>query len=471
MVDQNSTFGGFLTDVGEAKQANANALSTPWKLTHMLLGDANGSDPVPDAKQTSLINQVYRAPVNQLSVDPDNPGILIAELVLPPNVGGWWIRELGLEDADGDFVAVANCAPSYKPLLAQGSGRNQVVRMHLILSNTANVQLKVDPSVVLATRQYVDKAIEAHAKSRNHPDADTKNKGFMRYATLTESRKGKEAKAAQTPAGGMAQIDDHRQEESAHNAGQITLASTLEKFGDAGTVQAVLALLGDAAKSGVGHGSGLDADTLDGMQATDFAGSDAFQNVVVFRVGISKFRVPDVLKKGLRKALITLSSGGGGGGSSSSLSNRGAGGGGSATGFALLDLTGVDEVLVTVGKGGAMAPNSNASGGNGSTSSFGEFCSVEPGRGGDSGSGGGGGAGGNGGTGCYFYAGGGNGGDSNGADGSGGSAEGGTSMLGGPGRSGVGMGVPPTGYGAGAGGGRADNGSYAGADGIIIARF
>ncbi|MCE8015916.1 phage tail protein [Halomonas sp. MCCC 1A17488] len=165
MIDQNSTFGGFLTDIGEAKQANANALGQPWKLTHMLLGDANGTDPVPQPGQTQLINQVYRAAINQLFVDPANPAILIAELVLPPNVGGWWIRELGLEDEDGDFVAVANCPPSYKPLLTQGSGRNQVVRMHLIVSNTANVQLKIDPSVVLATRKYVDDgdaAVKAH---------------------------------------------------------------------------------------------------------------------------------------------------------------------------------------------------------------------------------------------------------------------------------------------------------------------
>lgn len=156
MIDENSTFGGFLTTIGEAKQANANALKTPWKLTHLLLGDADGEDPTPAPDQTQLVNQVYRAAINQLSIDPDNPGILIAEVVLPPTIGGWWIRELGIEDEDGDFVAVANCPPSYKPLLAQGSGRNQVVRMHLILSNTANVELKVDPSVVLATRKYVD---------------------------------------------------------------------------------------------------------------------------------------------------------------------------------------------------------------------------------------------------------------------------------------------------------------------------
>ncbi len=190
MVDENSTFGGFLTDIGEAKQSNANALKTPWSLTHMLLGDANGSDPVPDPEQTGLIHQVYRAAINQLSIDPDNPAILIAELVLPPNVGGWWIRELGLEDEDGDFVAVANCAPSYKPLLAQGSGRNQVVRMHLILSNTANVELKVDPAVVLATREYVDDEIAEHAQSRNHPAATTTALGFVEKATTTEAKEG-----------------------------------------------------------------------------------------------------------------------------------------------------------------------------------------------------------------------------------------------------------------------------------------
>ncbi|MDF9433020.1 phage tail protein [Chromohalobacter israelensis] len=206
MVDENSTFGGFLTDIGEAKQSNANALKIPWKLTHMLLGDANGIDPVPDPAQTGLINKRYRAAINQLSIDPANPAILIAELVLPPNVGGWWIRELGLEDEDGDFVAVANCAPSYKPLLAQGSGRNQVVRMHLILSNTANVELKVDPAVVLATRAYVDDEIDAHAQTRNHPDATTTVKGFMQFATLPEHLAGQSANRAAKPSGVAAMI-------------------------------------------------------------------------------------------------------------------------------------------------------------------------------------------------------------------------------------------------------------------------
>ncbi|WP_434673714.1 phage tail protein [Pseudomonas sp. R1-15] len=159
MTDQNTQFFAILTAIGRAKQANADALGIPWTFAQMGVGDANGTDPIPNEQQTHLINERRRAPLNQLKVDPANPNIIIAEQVIPENIGGWWIREVGLYDAAGDLVAVANCAPSYKPLLTQGSGRTQVVRMNLIVSNTANVELKIDPSVVLATRQYVDSKI------------------------------------------------------------------------------------------------------------------------------------------------------------------------------------------------------------------------------------------------------------------------------------------------------------------------
>jgi microcystin-dependent protein len=159
MIDQNSQFFAILTNIGVAKQANADALGVPWQLTEMGVGDANGTDPLPDATQTRLINERRRAPLNQLKVDPANAAIIIAEQVIPAEVGGWWIREIGLFDGDGDLVAVANCAPSFKPLLNQGSGRTQVVRINLLVSNSSNVQLKIDPSVVLATRKYVDDSI------------------------------------------------------------------------------------------------------------------------------------------------------------------------------------------------------------------------------------------------------------------------------------------------------------------------
>ncbi|QEO80241.1 phage tail protein [Pseudomonas brassicacearum] len=160
MVDKNTIFGGMLTTLGANKKTNCDALGIPWEPKFMLIGDANGTDPVPSPSQTRLINQVYRAQLNQLRVSEKDANVLIAELVLPPDVGGWWIRELALEDKDGVFCAVSNVAPSYKPLLEQNSGRNQVVRMHIITNGTSNIQLKIDPSVVLATREYVDTKIQ-----------------------------------------------------------------------------------------------------------------------------------------------------------------------------------------------------------------------------------------------------------------------------------------------------------------------
>lgn len=159
MIDHNSQFFAILTAVGEAKQANADALGIPWTFSQMGVGDAGGTDPVPDRLQTQLIREWRRAPLNQLRPDPSNPNIIVAELVIPAEVGGRWIREVGLYDSADDLVAVANCPPSYKPLLAQGSGRTQTVRVNLIVSSTANVVLKIDPSVVLATRAYVDQRL------------------------------------------------------------------------------------------------------------------------------------------------------------------------------------------------------------------------------------------------------------------------------------------------------------------------
>ena len=156
MIDQNSQFMAILTAVGEAKQANASAMGIPWTFSQMGVGDASGTDPQPDRAQTKLINERHRAPLNQVSIDPKNTNVIIAEQVIPETVGGWWIREIGLYDADGDLVAVANCAPSFKPQLAQGSGKTQVVRINFIVTSAANVTLKIDPSVVLATRKYVD---------------------------------------------------------------------------------------------------------------------------------------------------------------------------------------------------------------------------------------------------------------------------------------------------------------------------
>ncbi|MGY3257031.1 phage tail protein [Pseudomonas chlororaphis] len=156
MTDQNTQFYCILTAVGKAKQANATALGIPWTFAQMGVGDANGADPTPTEQQTQLINERRRAPLNQVMIDPNNANVIIAEQIIPDDAGPWWIRETGLYDAAGDLVAVGKCPPTYKPLLSQGSNKTQVIRMNLIVSNTANIELKIDPSVVLASRAYVD---------------------------------------------------------------------------------------------------------------------------------------------------------------------------------------------------------------------------------------------------------------------------------------------------------------------------
>ncbi|MDE9582452.1 phage tail protein [Citrobacter braakii] len=148
-----------LTNVGAAKLANATALGEQVEITQMAVGDGNGALPTPNPAQTALVHELRRAPLNTLTIDPVNTNQIIAEQVIPEDVGGWWIREIGLYDSDGDMIAVANCAETYKPLLQEGSGRMQVIRVILIVSSTQAVTLKIDPSVVLATRQYVDDQI------------------------------------------------------------------------------------------------------------------------------------------------------------------------------------------------------------------------------------------------------------------------------------------------------------------------
>ena len=196
-------FFAILTNQGAAKLANAASLGTKLNLTQMALGDANGVLPTPDAAQTQLINQKRIAPLNRLSVDPNNTNQIIAEQVIPENEGGFWIREIGLYDDDGVLIAIANCPETYKPLLQEGSGRTQTIRMALIVSSTAAVTLKIDPSVVLATRKYVDdKVIEVKAYSdelmKQHVAASNPHAQYAPIANPTFTGTPKAPTAAQT---------------------------------------------------------------------------------------------------------------------------------------------------------------------------------------------------------------------------------------------------------------------------------
>ncbi|KEK87828.1 phage tail fiber repeat family protein, partial [Escherichia coli 3-475-03_S3_C2] len=176
-----------LTNQGAARLANATMPGSKLNLTQMAVGDANGVLPTPDPAQTKLINQKRIAPLNLLNVDPNNQSQIIAEQIIPEDEGGFWIREIGLYDDKGVLIAVANCPETYKPQLQEGSGRTQTIRMILVVTNTKAITLKIDPSVVLATRKYVDDKISKHEQSRRHPDASLTAKGFVQLSSATNS--------------------------------------------------------------------------------------------------------------------------------------------------------------------------------------------------------------------------------------------------------------------------------------------
>ncbi|MFI8418497.1 phage tail protein [Serratia sp. NPDC078593] len=181
-------FYAILTNQGAAKIANATALGTKLNLTHLAVGDGAGSLPTPDATQTTLLGEKRRGAINLLTVDPANASQIIVEQIIPENEGGWWIRELGLFDSDGVLIAVANCPETYKPQLEEGSGRTQTIRMVLIVSGTDAVTLKIDPSVVLATREYVDdKVIEVKTYTdtliKKHVEASNPHTQYLKTAS------------------------------------------------------------------------------------------------------------------------------------------------------------------------------------------------------------------------------------------------------------------------------------------------
>ncbi|ENN7175065.1 phage tail protein, partial [Escherichia coli] len=177
-----------ITDTGAKKLAQAAAPDgKPVRLTHMAVGDGGGTLPTPDSKQTRLVHEVWRHTVNRVILDATHQNRIIAELVIPPETGGFWIREIGVFDEHGDLIAVGNTAESYKPAVAEGSGRAQTFRTILTVSSTATVALTVDNTMVMATVDYVDNKLKEHEQSRCHPDASLTAKGFVQLSSATNS--------------------------------------------------------------------------------------------------------------------------------------------------------------------------------------------------------------------------------------------------------------------------------------------
>ncbi|HGE6737237.1 TPA: phage tail protein [Serratia marcescens] len=182
-----SKYKAIITTAGAAKIAAASAGGTQLKIVRMAVGDGNGTLPTPNPAQTKLVNEKYRAALNGLTIDKTLKNHILAEMIIPANVGGFWLREMGLYDEAGTLIAVSNMAESYKPKLEEGSGRTQTLRMILIVSSTEAIQVIAGGDTVLATKDFVAAAIAAHEKTRNHPDASTTAKGLVQLSSATTS--------------------------------------------------------------------------------------------------------------------------------------------------------------------------------------------------------------------------------------------------------------------------------------------
>ncbi|MED9012882.1 phage tail protein [Escherichia marmotae] len=362
-----------LTNQGAARLANAAALGTKLNLTQMAVGDANGTLPTPDPAQTKLINQKRIAPLNQLTVDPANTSQIIAEQIIPENEGGFWIREIGLYDTDGILIAVANCPETYKPQLQEGSGRTQTIRMILIVSSTSAITLKIDPSVVLATRKYADdKAIELKLyvddlMSKHLAAADP----HSQYATKDSPTFTGKPRAPTPPV-----VANDTQVATAEFVRAVIAALVSGELANKQPLDKTLTDL-----------SGKDvAAILEYLGLTD--STYGLKNYInISAVGVTNWEVPDVLKNG-RKAFVRVIGAGGGGAIGNLSSTSGGGGGGSGIAEGLVDLTGIATVSITVGQGGSAATTISSNGGSGGSSSFGTYMSATGGSGGGQPSGG-----------------------------------------------------------------------------------
>lgn len=471
------------TNIGAAKLAYALANNLTVQISHMAIGDGAGAVVNPTAAATKLTREVHRAQLNQLYQHPDNPNWLVAELVIPAEVGGWTIREIGLYDVAGDLIFVGNHAEQYKPVQSQGSDETKTIRMVILVSSLAAVTLRTDPATVMATIKFVNDTMAVHTSA-----VDPHGQYAPRGKVTTLSASAELTKATHE---GLALLD------AAEGARTFTLPAASAVLG---VVEFVLRRTDTTSNALVIAASGADKIMLDttaeaaGQATTEllFAGdflrlrSDGAgkwwcvgqaqlpgsiaSGLVAFTApGSHTFTVPPVLRCGRRRprATVTGGGGGGGGGFTSPAVARGGGGGSGGTAIGIISLAGASSVPVTVG-GGGTGGGSGAKGANGGSSSFGVYLSaVGGGGGGGSSSWPSGGQGGTASGGAANLTGG------SGSDGpaengatTGGSGDGGASVWGGGSRSGSGFPLGPAAPGSGGGGSGAVGG--AGAPGLVV---
>ena len=448
-----------LTTIGAARLANAHATGTPVNFAQVAVGDAEYD---PNEGQAALVNEVWRGAINDMRVHADNPNWFVIETVIPEDTGGWFVREVGLFDDAGNLIAIGKYPSTYKPVLASGSARDILIRMILEVGNTADVNLSIDPSIVLATRNHVATALAGHAADPDaHAAATTENKGFVELATIPETRAGTDATRAVTPADLAAIVAAMKKTDLLNSLLDAMYESTALRVLDARADPFV-----DLSHIDAGLSSGYVHDAESALLTNSGgAGSQTFtaDGTFIVPAGVTALDVK------------IWGAGGGAGGMGYNTEAGGGGGGGGYTMLATLVVTPGEEITVTVGAGGAGGYNTG-DGVAGGDSSFGAYGSAGGGGGGihGYGSGAGGGPGGAGGAGDT----------ENGEDGEGLSISGSHSMYGGAaGGAAYGGGarsIPPTANGDGnpgnpyGGGGSSSYGNIVartggdGADGAII---
>jgi hypothetical protein len=177
------SFYSILTNIGKAKIANAHVLGTQVTFTTMAVGDGGGSYYNPVETKTALKHEVWRGNINEISTDPDNPNWIVINTVIVSNVGGFMVREVGVFDAEGDMIAIGKVPETFKPVLDSGSAKDLYVRLVIEVTNTSSVTLKVDPSITLATKKYVDEKIALVTI----PDASLTQKGKVMLSNAVDS--------------------------------------------------------------------------------------------------------------------------------------------------------------------------------------------------------------------------------------------------------------------------------------------
>ncbi|HBW7048444.1 TPA: phage tail protein [Klebsiella pneumoniae] len=160
-------YSAILTAAGKDRMAQAIVTGKPVVFTEMAVGDGNGAVVTVGDLSSGLINEKYRAALNRVEIADMAANVIRTEILIMPQVGGFWIREAALYDEDGECIAVASLAPTYKPLLSEGAGRMQSVNLWIAVSNTAAVELQADPTVIIAS---VDEVNRAKSEAKDYAD-------------------------------------------------------------------------------------------------------------------------------------------------------------------------------------------------------------------------------------------------------------------------------------------------------------